>query len=34
VFGLLGVYGPEKLGAWYRLFHDSDPSAYEVLEGE
>ncbi|WP_405636284.1 DJ-1/PfpI family protein [Streptomyces sp. NBC_01178] len=32
VFALLGVYGPEKLDAWYRLFHDSDASAYEVLE--
>lgn len=34
VFALLGVYGPEKLDAWYRLFHDSDVSAYEVLQGE
>ncbi|UZI29818.1 type 1 glutamine amidotransferase family protein [Streptomyces sp. VB1] len=34
VFALLGVYGPEKLDAWYRLFHDSDAGAYEVLEGE
>ncbi len=34
VFALLGVYGPEKLDAWYRLFHDSDASAYEVLQGE
>lgn len=34
VLGLLGVYGPKKLDAWYRLFHDSDASAYEVLEGE
>ncbi|MFC9243193.1 type 1 glutamine amidotransferase family protein [Streptomyces sp. NPDC057136] len=33
VFGLLGVYGAEKLDAWYRLFHDSDASAYEVLAG-
>ncbi|WP_250288482.1 DJ-1/PfpI family protein [Streptomyces atroolivaceus] len=33
IFGLLGVFGPEKLDAWYRLFHDSDASAYEVLEG-
>ena len=33
IFGLLGVFEPKKLDAWYRLFHDSDPSAYEVLEG-
>ena len=33
VFGLLGVYDEKKLDAWYRLFHDSDPSAYEVLTG-
>ncbi|MEU8771151.1 Putative intracellular protease/amidase [Streptomyces sp. MnatMP-M77] len=33
VFGLLGVYDAKKLDAWYRLFHDSDASAYEVLQG-
>ncbi|MFJ3702779.1 MULTISPECIES: DJ-1/PfpI family protein [Streptomyces] len=33
IFGLLGVFEAEKLDAWYRLFHDSDASAYEVLEG-
>ncbi|QNE76446.1 glutamine amidotransferase [Streptomyces finlayi] len=33
VFGLLGVYDAKKLDAWYRLFHDSDASAYEVLAG-
>ncbi|MER6235567.1 MULTISPECIES: DJ-1/PfpI family protein [Streptomyces] len=33
ILGLLGVYGPQKLDAWYRLFHDSDASAYEVLQG-
>ncbi|MER5983316.1 DJ-1/PfpI family protein [Streptomyces sp. NPDC001787] len=33
VFALLGVYEPKKLDAWYRLFHDSDVSAFEVLEG-
>ncbi|MEW2570682.1 DJ-1/PfpI family protein [Streptomyces sp. NPDC047070] len=32
VFALLGVYEPEVLDAWYRLFHDSDAQAYEVLE--
>lgn len=34
VFALLGVYDAKKLDAWYRLFHDSDASAYEVLQGE
>ncbi|MFI1927561.1 type 1 glutamine amidotransferase family protein [Streptomyces sp. NPDC020377] len=32
IFRLLGVYEGEVLDAWYRLFHDSDPAAYEVLE--
>ncbi|WP_405924512.1 type 1 glutamine amidotransferase family protein [Streptomyces sp. NBC_00035] len=32
VFGLLSVYEGEVLDAWYRLFHDSDPEAYAVLE--
>ncbi|MFF7262364.1 DJ-1/PfpI family protein [Streptomyces sp. NPDC008159] len=32
VFRLLGVYEGEVLDAWYRLFHDSDPEAYAVLE--
>ncbi|HET6856838.1 MAG TPA: DJ-1/PfpI family protein [Streptomyces sp.] len=32
VFARLGVYEGEKLDAWYRLFHDSDASAVEVLE--
>ncbi|MFD3517341.1 DJ-1/PfpI family protein [Streptomyces sp. NPDC058657] len=27
----LDVFPPQKLDAWYRLFHDSDPSAYEIL---
>ncbi|MEV8530751.1 DJ-1/PfpI family protein [Streptomyces sp. NPDC051211] len=31
VFARLGTYGPEVLDAWYRLFHDSDASAYPVL---
>jgi putative intracellular protease/amidase len=31
VFARLGVYEGEKLDAWYRLFHDSDPAAFEVL---
>ncbi|WP_318213718.1 DJ-1/PfpI family protein [Streptomyces sp. SCL15-6] len=32
ILGLLGVYEGEVLDAWYRLFHDSDPTAYAVLE--
>ncbi|WP_314221887.1 type 1 glutamine amidotransferase family protein [Streptomyces zaehneri] len=32
IFRLLGVYEGAVLDAWYRLFHDSDPAAYEVLE--
>ncbi|MEJ1198095.1 MULTISPECIES: DJ-1/PfpI family protein [unclassified Streptomyces] len=32
VLGLLGAYEGEVLDAWYRLFHDSDPEAYAVLE--
>ncbi|MET7616101.1 DJ-1/PfpI family protein [Streptomyces sp. NPDC005408] len=31
VFAELGVYEGEKLDAWYRLFHDSDASAFAVL---
>ncbi|WP_420716301.1 type 1 glutamine amidotransferase family protein [Streptomyces sp. H27-H1] len=31
VFDRLGVYEPHVLDAWYRLFHDSDTSAYPVL---
>lgn len=31
VFVRLGAYGPEAVEAWYRLFHDSDASAYPVL---
>ncbi|MEU9338771.1 DJ-1/PfpI family protein [Streptomyces sp. NPDC048290] len=31
ILGLLGVFDGEVLDAWYRLFHDSDPGAYEVL---
>ncbi|OXS33973.1 DJ-1/PfpI family protein [Streptomyces sp. XY006] len=32
ILRLLGVYEGEVLDAWYRLFHDSDASAYAVLE--
>ncbi|GKQ35851.1 type 1 glutamine amidotransferase family protein [Streptomyces sp. A012304] len=32
IFRLLGVYEGDVLDAWYRLFHDSDPEAYAVLE--
>ncbi|MBT2368061.1 DJ-1/PfpI family protein [Streptomyces sp. ISL-10] len=31
IFARLGVYEGEQLDAWYRLFHDSDPTAYEIL---
>ncbi|CAM5518187.1 Glutamine amidotransferase OS=Streptomyces alboniger OX=132473 GN=CP975_18655 PE=4 SV=1 [Streptomyces alboniger] len=32
IFARLGdVFDAEKLDAWYRLFHDSDPAAYETL---
>ncbi|GAA2299618.1 type 1 glutamine amidotransferase family protein [Streptomyces hawaiiensis] len=32
ILRLLGVHEGEVLDAWYRLFHDSDPAAYGVLE--
>ncbi|MFJ4538805.1 DJ-1/PfpI family protein [Streptomyces tibetensis] len=32
ILRLLGVHEGEVLDAWYRLFHDSDPTAYGVLE--
>ncbi|MFD8235248.1 DJ-1/PfpI family protein [Streptomyces sp. NPDC059696] len=32
VLRLLGVLDGEVLDAWYRLFHDSDAAAYQVLE--
>lgn len=32
VFARLSVFEGEALDAWYRLFHDSDPTAYEILE--
>ncbi|WP_405676295.1 DJ-1/PfpI family protein [Streptomyces sp. NBC_01511] len=31
IFALLGVYEGEKLDAWYRLFKNSDASAFEIL---
>ncbi|MFD4135722.1 DJ-1/PfpI family protein [Streptomyces goshikiensis] len=31
VFARLDVYKPDVLDAWFRLFHDSDASAYPVL---
>ncbi|MEU6999705.1 type 1 glutamine amidotransferase family protein [Nonomuraea sp. NPDC046570] len=31
IFGRLGLYTPEVLDAWYRLFAKSDASAFEVL---
>ncbi|MFE7897339.1 DJ-1/PfpI family protein [Streptomyces sp. NPDC057424] len=32
ILRMLGVYEGEVLDAWYRLFHDSDATAYGVLE--
>ncbi|URM90481.1 DJ-1/PfpI family protein [Streptomyces sp. MRC013] len=32
VLGRLGVFEGERLDAWYRLFHHSDPAAYELLD--
>ncbi|MFI6414946.1 DJ-1/PfpI family protein [Streptomyces sp. NPDC050585] len=34
VLGRLGVFEGERLDAWYRLFHHSDPAAYELLAAE
>ncbi|MBT2440697.1 DJ-1/PfpI family protein [Streptomyces sp. ISL-36] len=34
VLGNMGAFEGEKLDAWYRLFHDSDPAAYETLNAE
>ena len=37
ILGKLGAFEGAKLDAWYRLFHDSDPAAFEELnatEGE
>ncbi|RJL32173.1 type 1 glutamine amidotransferase family protein [Bailinhaonella thermotolerans] len=31
IFAKLGIYTPEVLDAWYRLFSAGDPSAYPVL---
>ncbi|MHC0429425.1 type 1 glutamine amidotransferase family protein [Streptomyces sp. O3] len=31
ILARLGVYEGEVLDAWYRLFHDSDAAAYEIL---
>ncbi|MFD3941323.1 DJ-1/PfpI family protein [Streptomyces sp. NPDC058579] len=31
VLGKLGAFEGAQLDAWYRLFHDSDPAAYEEL---
>jgi putative intracellular protease/amidase len=33
VLARLGVFEGAKLDAWYRLFHASDPAAYEELNG-
>ncbi|MFF7180082.1 DJ-1/PfpI family protein [Streptomyces sp. NPDC008121] len=34
VLGMMGAFGGGRLDAWYRLFHDSDPAAYETLTAE
>ncbi|MEU0659744.1 type 1 glutamine amidotransferase family protein [Streptomyces lavendulocolor] len=31
VLGRMGAFEGRRLDAWYRLFHDSDPAAYEEL---
>lgn len=31
IFARLGTFAPEVLDAWFRLFTDSDPEAYEVF---
>ncbi|MFJ8668475.1 DJ-1/PfpI family protein [Streptomyces sp. NPDC093600] len=31
VLGRMGAFEGARLDAWYRLFHDSDPAAYEEL---
>ncbi|MEE1756763.1 DJ-1/PfpI family protein [Streptomyces sp. SP18CS02] len=31
VLGRMGAFQGERLDAWYRLFHDSDAAAFEVL---
>ncbi|GAA0924612.1 type 1 glutamine amidotransferase family protein [Nonomuraea longicatena] len=33
IFARLEVFSPEVLDAWFRVFKDSDASAYEVLAG-
>jgi hypothetical protein len=31
IFRRLDIYRPEVLDAWFRLFANSDPTAFEVL---
>lgn len=34
VLGTLGAFDGTRLDAWYRLFHDSDPAAFEELNAD
>ncbi|PRH76134.1 glutamine amidotransferase [Streptomyces solincola] len=34
ILGRMGAFQGSRLDAWYRLFHDSDPAAYEELNTE
>ncbi|MEU6056895.1 DJ-1/PfpI family protein [Streptomyces sp. NPDC047097] len=34
ILGRMGALGGSRLDAWYRLFHDSDPAAFEELNAE
>ncbi|MFC8271841.1 DJ-1/PfpI family protein [Streptomyces sp. NPDC057271] len=34
VLGTMGAFDGTRLDAWYRLFHDSDAAAYELLNAE
>ncbi|WP_418958281.1 DJ-1/PfpI family protein [Streptomyces tritici] len=34
ILGKLGAFEGSRLDAWYRLFHDSDPAAYEELNAD
>ncbi|MFE5935980.1 DJ-1/PfpI family protein [Streptomyces sp. NPDC056470] len=34
VLGTMGAFDGTRLDAWYRLFHDSDAEAYELLNAE
>ncbi|GGT69860.1 MULTISPECIES: DJ-1/PfpI family protein [Streptomyces] len=34
ILGRMGAFEGSKLDAWYRLFHDSDPAAFEELNAD